>query len=115
MARIVQETRFELADRELLALERVEGHVLACRSGELWITLDGSQEDIILGPGQSWRVTSNAPVVVSALQPSLLVTTHPRGLAPRIVPCGRAGWLRTALLRWKHQQPFAGLPATLLR
>ncbi len=114
MARIVQETRIELADRELLALERIEGHVLACRSGELWITLDGSPEDIILGPGQHWRVTSPHPVVVSALKPSLLVTTDPRGRAPCIVPRGRAESLLAALLRWRHP-PLAAMPASMLR
>lgn len=114
MARISQETRIELAERELLALDRVEGHVLACKSGELWITLDGSQEDIILGPGQSWRVASDAPVVVSALQPSILVAAHPRGHAPCIAPRGRAESILTALLRWKHP-PLASYPATLLR
>ena len=54
MARIVQETRYELADGELLALDRIRGRELACRSGELWITVDGHAEDIILGPGQRW-------------------------------------------------------------
>lgn len=114
MPRIVQETRIELADRELLALEWVEGHVLACKSGELWITLDGSQEDVILGPGQSWQVSSDAPVVVSALQPSVLVSAHPRGYAPCIAPRGRAESILAALLRWKHP-PLASYPATLLR
>lgn len=114
MARIVQETRIELAARELLALERAEGHVLACRSGELWITLDGSREDIILGPGQHWRVTSHHPVVVSALKPSLLVTTGPRGCAPRIGSRARAESILTMLLRWRHPG-LATIPATMLR
>lgn len=114
MARIVQETRIELAERELLALDRVEGHVIVCKSGELWITLDGSLEDIILGPGQSWRVTSNDPVVVSALKPSLLVTAHPCGRSPSIAPRGRAESILAVLLRWRHP-PLATYPAALLR
>lgn len=114
MAKIVQETRFELAERELLALDRVGGQVLACRSGELWITLDGCREDIILGPGQSWQVPGDAPLVVSALKPSVLVAAHPRGRTLCFAPRGRAEALLAMLLRWRHP-PLAGYPATLLR
>ncbi|MCZ7654738.1 MAG: DUF2917 domain-containing protein [Rhodocyclaceae bacterium] len=94
MAKIVQETRIEMAARELLALGCIGDHELACNSGELWITVDGMQEDIILGPGERWRVTGNTPVVVSALKPSLLVTTDSR----------RSGHARRAV----HQDACAG-------
>ncbi|MDP1732863.1 MAG: DUF2917 domain-containing protein [Sulfuritalea sp.] len=114
MANIVQETRIELANREVLALGCIEGHVLACQSGELWITLDGSREDIILGPGQSWQVTGNAPIVVSALKPSLLVTTDPRGRVPCIGSRARAESILTALLRWRHPG-LSAIPVTMLR
>jgi hypothetical protein len=110
MARIVQETRYELADGELLALDRIGGRELACRSGELWITVDGRAEDIILGPGQRWLAEDRAPVVVSALKDSLLVVTCNCERAPR----GRAESLLAALLRWRHA-PLAAMPATLLR
>lgn len=114
MARIMQETRFELADRELVALDRAEGQVLACQSGELWITLEGCREDIILGPGQRWRVKGDAPLVVSALKPSVFVASHPRGRQPCIGSRGRAEWLLAALLRWRHAG-LAGIPAVMLR
>lgn len=112
MARIVQETRFELADGELLALARIKGRELACRAGELWITVDGRAEDIILGPGQRWVAEDNAPVVVSALKDSLLISTRicGHGCASR----GRGESLLAALLRWRHP-PLAAMPATLLR
>lgn len=114
MAKIVQETRIELASRELLALECAEGQVLACRTGELWITLDGAREDIILAPGQQWRVPNRHPVVVSALRQSLLVATDARGGRPCIGTPGRAAAILAALLRWRHP-PLAVMPATLLR
>lgn len=110
MAKIVQETRYELADGELLALDRIAGRELACRAGELWITVDGRPEDIILGPGQRWRAEEDSTVVVSALQDSLLVVTRACVRAPR----GRAESLLAALLRWRHA-PLASMPATLLR
>ena len=118
MARIVQETRIELAARELLALGCMEGHELACLTGELWITVDGMQEDIILGPGQRWQAAGDAPVVVSALKPSRLVTTDSRGKAARAAPCirthARAGSILARLLRWRHSG-LATIPVTMLR
>lgn len=110
MARIVQETRYELADGELLALERLRGRELACRSGELWITVDGRFEDIVLGPGQGWTAQDDAPVVVSALKDSQLVVTRECRKATR----ARAESLLARLLRWRHA-PLAALPAGLLR
>jgi hypothetical protein len=110
MARIVQETRYELADGELLALDRMKGRELVCRSGELWITVDGRPADIILAPGQRWLMEDDATLVVSALKDSLLVVTRTCARAER----GRAESLLAALLRWRHV-PLASLPATLLR
>lgn len=110
MARIVQETRYELADGELLALERLGGRELACRSGELWITVDGRAEDIVLGAGQRWRAEDDAPVVVSALKDSLLAVTRSCEQVTR----GRAASLLARLLRWRHA-PLAAMPAALLR
>ncbi len=118
MAKIVQETRIEMAARELLALGCIGGHELACNSGELWITVDGMQEDIILGPGERWRVSGNAPVVVSALKPSLLVTTDSCGQAARAAPCirthARAESILARLLRWRHPG-LTAIPVTMLR
>ena len=115
MARIVQETHIELAKRELLALGCIEGHELACLAGELWITVDGSSKDIILGPGQRWKVTGSAPVVVSALKPSRLVTSDPRGLAaPCIKGRAQAETILTSLLRWRHPG-LSAIPVTMLR
>jgi quercetin dioxygenase-like cupin family protein len=113
MATIVQETRYQLAKHELLALEHRSGHLLTCISGELWLTVDGEQEDVILLPGQVWRVPGNVPVVVSALRPALLVATRP--------PCHesppdqrRAAMLLSLLMRWRHP-PLAAHPASLIR
>lgn len=110
MAKIVQETRYELADGELLALEHIGGRELACRAGELWITVDGRAEDIILGAGARWQAADDGAVVVSALKDSLLAVTTSCTRAPR----GRAESLLGMLLRWRHA-PLAAMPATLLR
>ena len=105
---------YELAKNELLALDRARGHLLTCASGEVWITVEGCQQDIILQPGKSWRVDDMAPVVVSALQPSLLIVAHPQASAPRIAPRALAESILRLLRRWQHR-PLASYPSTLLR
>lgn len=76
MTRSMQETHYELARRELLAIDAACDHLLKCESGELWITEEGPR-DIILGPGESYRAEGAAAVVVSALKASVLAVTHP--------------------------------------
>ena len=114
MAANTQETRRALARRELLALDRARGYLLTCESGELWITRDGSVDDLVLGAGESWRVEGDGEFVVSALRPALLVIVHPPAAAPRIAPHGRAASVLALLRRWKHP-PLASYPAPLLR
>lgn len=114
MAEIKQETRYQLAQRELLALEHAEGYLLACTAGEVWITVAGQQEDIILKAGESWPVDDAGAVVVSALQPALLVATHPQAVVPRIATRQMAESILLLLQRWKHR-PLARYPSTLLR
>lgn len=111
MATMTQVSRYELAKRELVALDRVAGRTIACESGELWITCDGRREDIILGPGASWQVPSDADLVVSALQASAFTLTRPRTCVSRN---GRAERILSSLLRWRHP-PLASLPAAMLR
>ena len=114
MATIVQETRYELAKHELLALERASGQLITCISGELWLTVDGEREDIILLPGQDWLVPGKAPLVVSALRPALFVTT--RSPCRQTASAGHrsAAQLLSLLMRWRHP-PLAAHPVALIR
>ncbi|HJW02361.1 MAG TPA: DUF2917 domain-containing protein [Azospira sp.] len=57
----------ELERREMLMLADARGQTLECRSGELWLTEDG-QGDQILCPGESYVVSGNGCLVVSACQ-----------------------------------------------
>ena len=114
MTRITQETRYTLAKRELLALDRARGNSLVCESGEIWVTRDDSQQDIILQAGESLLVEDGAAVVASALKPSVLVVAHLSAAAPRIAPRQMAEAILLLLRRWKHP-PLASYPSTLLR
>ena len=111
MAAIIESSRYELAQRELLALDKAAGRVIACESGELWITCDGRGEDVILAGGADWRVPSDAELVVSAMRPSVFTVTSP---PVRAESSHRAAQLLAALLRWR-QPPLASYPVSMLR
>lgn len=114
MAQNTQETRYLLARRELLALEHAAGYLLTCATGEVWLTVQGSQEDIILKAGESWRVLDGGAVVVSALQAAVLLVAHPQVVALRISLQQAAAAVLLLLRRWKHPS-LASYPATLVR
>lgn len=114
MAQQTQETRYELAKRELLALDQAAGNHLRCVSGEIWITREGSPQDIILQPGESWLVESNTTVVASAFCPSSLLVTHPQSAKPRVAPRQLADSILLLVRRWQHR-PLSGYPSTMLR
>lgn len=111
MATIVQYTLFDLARRELLVLSAACDHELTCTAGELWITLDGDSRDLVLGPGESYRVEGKGAVVVSALKASTLNVRHESVSGSR--PTGACRMLYS-LLNWEFP-PLAALPSTLIR
>lgn len=79
-----------------LRLRGSAGATVAAVAGLLWVTRDGSWDDVLLQPGQQYRVPDDVPVLVSAFGPSV---------ARVAVPARRAaGWRRVAGLltgRWR--------------
>lgn len=65
-----------LADRQMLRLPHPLGQLIVCTEGTLWVTVDGTPEDHVLEPGDSFYATSDAPVIVAALSGARL-TVHP--------------------------------------
>ena len=59
-----------LQRHEVLTLGDAYGLQLASAGGLLWITVDGDSRDIVLRPGQSVRIDSHAPTLVSPLRGS---------------------------------------------
>jgi len=111
MATITQETRFDLVKHEAVTLSDAQGHVLSCRSGELWITVDGDGRDIILSAGESYRIDSRAAVVISALQACTVNVQHQQAFGPRVAG---ARSLLVSLLQWEFP-PLAAFPSPLIR
>lgn len=68
----------KLATRQRQSVHAIEKNVLVeiahpygatidCLTGSVWVTLDNDLRDVVLGPGQSFRVDSNQRVLVQAL------------------------------------------------
>jgi hypothetical protein len=92
--------RYALDSGRFLRLRRCAGTELICAAGELWITQEGSPDDVILQPGQRWRVPDGQPVLVSAFGPGLAQVLVPARTQPRwwralaaLVPLVAAGLL----------------------
>lgn len=108
MARVTQETRFDLAKNDLVTLSDARDEVLNCTGGELWITIDGDRRDIILTPGERWPIESRAAVIIMALKPSTLRVAHRQASRSCI------GNRLASLLRWKCP-PLTAFPGPMIR
>lgn len=111
MATITQETRFDLAQHEAVSITRARGQRLNCDAGELWITVDGEAGDRILAAGETWTISSNAAVVISALKASTLQVRHTQAIgsladSARRVLCSLRAW---------EFPPLAAFPVQFIR
>ena len=112
MARMTQETTLELTRREALLLGSLEGHSLECVSGEVWVTRDGLQEDLILRAGEGTRFADARSVVVSATTDARLRVRRPATRVAGIA--GASGRFAARLNGWRWP-PLGGLASTALR
>ena len=65
---------------QVLRIEHGAGVELAVVYGSVWVTQLGDTSDVLLGAGESFRITRPGSTVVSGLRPSLVTLTPP---APR--------------------------------
>ncbi len=78
-----------LADDQVARLSRAAGTRIEAQDGLLWVTQDGELDDTVLAPGESWTVTTQADVVVSAF----------RGAATMMLRSPAGGRLAASLAR----------------
>ena len=57
----------ELGVNEAVSLRHVENSELFCQSGEVWVTEENCEKDIVLSAGQSHRLTRTGRTVVQSL------------------------------------------------
>jgi Protein of unknown function (DUF2917) len=61
----------------LVAIRHALGIGVICLRGSLWITQEGRGEDIVLGAGESFRISDRSLILVMALRPSELRVIEP--------------------------------------
>ena len=59
--------RLAVGDQHGLRLNAARGTLLRAVKGTLWVTIDNDPRDIVLDPGESFTVDSDAPLFVMAL------------------------------------------------
>lgn len=112
MACMTQETILELSRREALHLGDMEGCTLECTHGEIWLTRDGVQEDLILGAGQQVRIDDSRSVVVSATTDARVRMRRPAACVQGIP--GASGRFAALLNGWRWPL-LTGMASTALR
>ncbi|MBL8487867.1 MAG: DUF2917 domain-containing protein [Rhodocyclaceae bacterium] len=112
MACMTQETILELSRREALHLGDMEGCTLECTHGEIWLTRDGVQEDLILRAGEGARLPDARSVVVSATAAARLRIRRPAACLAGIG--GASGRFAARLNRWRIPV-LAAMASTALR
>lgn len=70
----------------VLRLENAQETLVCPRHGCVWLTQERDQRDIVLGPGQQFRITRSGRTLIEALRDSEidLVSPHGERLAQRI-------------------------------
>ena len=71
------QARVELDRALFLRIVDAPGTTVTCLEGSLWVTRDGCFEDIVLEPGQSYRVEGATRVIVTGFGPSLARVSRP--------------------------------------
>jgi Protein of unknown function (DUF2917) len=93
-------------------LAQVCGAELVCLDGTAWITIDDDPRDIILTPGQSHLVDSNAAVIVTAIGAQTRFAVHaPQAGAAR---CQQPTGLLNKLLSAMSHRPVNNALASAL-
>lgn len=82
----------------LLSVSRPMAHTVECLRGLVWITHDNEPDDIILAPGQSHHVHSEARLLLQALDRSEVRIRRPQ--KPRFWPSLAEVLRGLSALRW---------------
>lgn len=61
----------------VVSLRDAGGTRVLCLNGSLWVTQERRREDVVLGPGESLRVSGDGLTLVTALRPSELRVVKP--------------------------------------
>jgi hypothetical protein len=74
----------------MLRITESRGLLVQVAQGKVWLTEEGDHRDILLAPGQSFRLEREGLALVYALEPAALSLCSPRQ-RERAEPSGRFG------------------------
>jgi hypothetical protein len=109
---LIDDSCFDLRERQIMRFDDAAGTDIVCLRGELWLTQDGDPRDVVLATGDRFTLDSQGVTLVSALRTSTVCVavpveaTHPwhdLGACARVAISG----VRSAVL---PARPFAVRP-----
>ncbi len=109
----IDDSCFDLRAHQIVRFDDATGVAIVCLRGELWLTQDGSPDDVILGPGARFTLDRPGLALVEALKASSLRVAMPLGL-----DSGQESWrtrVGTAGSGWGTPVPLAPGRAILTR
>jgi hypothetical protein len=72
----------DLPRRAMFKLPDAAAVQIDCRSGSLWITLDGDTRDFVVEAGERFATETHRPAIVYALQTAVVLVQPHRPAAP---------------------------------
>jgi hypothetical protein len=93
-----------LAPGQLLNLDHAAGVRIVSQTGTVWVTQDGDPRDIVLSAGDAFELDRATPVIVQAIEASIVTIAEPAAVPPRRVAHGWA-FLRQAAARLPGREP----------
>lgn len=79
-------TAVDLPRRAMLKLPDAAGLRIRCRTGTLWITLDGDCCDYVVEAGEQFTTDAHRPAIVYALKPATVQVEARHPAAPLTTP-----------------------------
>lgn len=95
----------ELPRRAMLKLPDAAAVQIECRSGSLWITLDGDPRDFIVEAGEHFSTDAHAQAIVYALHAAVVLVQPQRPATPLAAVAGN----RTRLAATSGEPRWPGL------
>ena len=84
--------RLAVEERRGLRLNAARGTLLRAVRGTLWITIDNDPRDIVLDPGESFVVDTDAPLFVMALGERATLDVCAESATPQRPPAAPQAW-----------------------
>ena len=97
------DSRLDLRKRQLLRVEGARCTRIVCLAGELWITQDADQRDLVVPAGDAFTLDRDGIAVISALEASSVWLQEPSRAGSPASSLGAAIW-RKLTDRFKSRQ-----------